>query len=118
VEPESRVFNEHPEWLVRKADGSPINLHADNDRMFGWESYSMCMTTDWYDHIKGVILKLAKEHGLEYIKGDFAAVTGAYTTDKTRSGCHAVHHSLHTDRNESLLEIYRRTWQLFDELHE
>jgi len=54
-----------------------------------WKSYSMYMTTGWYDHIKGVILNLVKEHGLEYIKGDFAVVTGAYTTDKTRSGCHA-----------------------------
>lgn len=117
AESNSKVFREHPEWLVRKADGSPINLHADDDRMFGWESYSMCMTTGWYDHIKGVILNLVKEHGLEYIKGDFAAVTGAYTTDKTRSGCHATSHPMHTDRNESLLELYRRTWQLFDELH-
>lgn len=117
AESSSKVFREHPEWLVRKADGSPINLHADDDRMFGWESYSMCMTTGWYDYIKGVILNLVKEHGLEYIKGDFAAVTGAYTTDKTRSGCHATDHPLHADRNESLLELYRRTWQLFDDLH-
>jgi alpha-galactosidase len=57
-----------------------------------------------------------KEHGLEYIKGDFAVVTGAYTTDKTRSGCHATNHS-HKDRNESMLEMYQRTWQLFDDLH-
>ncbi len=117
AESNSKVFREHPEWLVRGANGSPINLHADDDRMFGWESYSMCMTTGWYDYIKGVILNLVKEHGLEYIKGDFAAVTGAYSTDKTRSGCHATNHPLHTDRNESMLEMYRRTWQLFDDLH-
>lgn len=117
AESNSKVFREHPEWLVRGANGSPINLHADNDMMFGWESYSMCMTTGWYDYIKRVILNLVKEHGLEYIKGDFAAVTGAYSTDKTRSGCHAANHPLHTDRNESMLEMYRRTWQLFDDLH-
>jgi alpha-galactosidase len=75
------------------------------------------MTTGWFDYIKGVILNLAKEHGLEYIKGDFAVVTGAYTTDKTRSGCHATDHPMHNDRNESMLEMYRRTWQLFDDLH-
>lgn len=112
----SDVFNHHPEWLVRKADGSPISLHADNDRMYDWETYSMCMTTGWKDHIKGVILGLVREYGLEYIKGDFAAVTGAYTTDKSRSGCHAKGHS-HRDRNESLLEMYEATWRLFDELH-
>ena len=113
----SKVYKEHPEWLVRDADGSPISLHADHNKMYDWETYSMCMTTGWYDHIKGVILNLVKEHGLEYIKGDFAVVTGAYTSDKTRSGCHAKNHPMHKDRNESMLEMYRRTWELFDDLH-
>ena len=85
---------------MRKADGTPINLHSDGDG----RNYSMCMTTGWYDYIKGIILNLVKEHGLEYIKGDFAAVTGAYTTDKTRSGCHATNHPMHKDRNESMLD--------------
>ncbi len=109
----SNVYKQHPEWLVRKADGTPINLHSDNDG----NNYSMCMTTGWYDYIKGVILNLVKEHGLEYIKGDFAAVTGAYTTDKTRSGCRATDHQMHRDRNESMLMMYQRTWDLFDDLH-
>lgn len=117
AESRSRVFREHPEWLVRKADGSPISLHADYDKMYEWETYSMCMTTGWYDYIKGVILNLVREHGLEYIKGDFAVVTGAYTTDKTRSGCQAKDHPMHKDRNESMLLMYQRTWQLFDDLH-
>ena len=117
AESKSEVFQKHPEWAVRKSDGSPINLHADIDKQYQWESYSMCMTTGWYDYIKGVILNLVKEHGLEYIKGDFAVVTGAYTTDKTRSGCHAENHPMHKDRNESMLEMYRQTWRLFDDLH-
>ena len=117
AESKSNVYKNHPEWLVRKADGSPISLHADFDKMYDWETYSMCMTTGWYDYIKGVILNLVKEHGLQYIKGDFAVVTGAYTSDKTRSGCNAVNHAMHRDRNESLLEMYQRTWQLFDDLH-
>ena len=109
----SNVYKQHPDWLVRKADGSPINLHADGDG----RNYSMCMTTGYYDYIKGIILDLVKEHGLEYIKADFAAVTGAYTTDKTRSGCHATNHPMHTDRNESMLVMYNRTWDFFDDLH-
>jgi alpha-galactosidase len=117
AESKSNVYKNHPEWLVRKADGSPISLHSDSDKMYDWETYSMCMTTGWYDYIKGVILRLVKEYGLEYIKGDFAVVTGAYTSDKTRSGCCATDHPMHRDRNESMLEMYRRTWQLFDDLH-
>ena len=116
VESISKVYRDHPDWLVRKADGSPVSLHMDNDKLYDWETYSMCMTTGWYDYIKGVILKLVKEHGLEYVKGDFAVVTGAYTSDKSRSGCHATNHT-HMDRNESMLDIYRRTWDLFDDLH-
>jgi len=117
AESKSNVYKMHPEWLTRKADGSPINLHLDNDKIYSSETYSMCMTTGWRDHIKGVILDMIKEYGLEYIKGDFAVVTGAYTTDKTRSGCHALNHQMHKDRNESLLEMYQGTWQLFDDLH-
>jgi len=109
----SKVYKQHPEWLVRKANGTPINLHSNGDG----RNYSMCMTTGWYDYIKGIILNLVNEHGLEYIKGDFAAVTGAYTTDKTRSGCHATNHPMHKDRNESMLVMYQRTWDLFDDLH-
>jgi len=117
---ESNVFKQHPEWLVRKADGSPIYLHKDNDgdSETGALTYSMCMTTGWFDYIKGIITGLIEENGLEYLKGDLAVVTGAYTTDKTRSGCAATNHPLHKDRNESLLEMYRRTWRLFDDLHE
>ena len=117
AESKSNVYKSHPEWLVRKTDGSPLSLHADFDKMYDWETYSMCMTTGWYDYIKEVILNLIKEHGLEYIKGDFAVVTGAYTSDKTRSGCSATNHPMHRDRNESMLEMYQRTWQLFDDLH-
>lgn len=117
AESKSNVYKNHQEWLVRKADGSPISLHADFDKMYGWETYSMCMTTGWYDYIKGVILNLVKEYGLEYLKGDFAVVTGAYTSDKTRSGCCATNHPMHKDRNESMLEMYQRSWQLFDDLH-
>ena len=36
-------------------------------------------------------------------------VTGAYTTDKTRSGCHAKDHPMHKDLNESMLVMYQRT---------
>jgi alpha-galactosidase len=85
--------------------------------MYQLESYSMCMTTGWHDYIKDVILKLIKENGLEYIKGDFAVVTGAYTTDKIRSGCQATNHPMHKDRNESMSYQYQRTWQLFNDLH-
>jgi alpha-galactosidase len=106
----SRVFQEHPEWLVRDANNQPLNLHS----AAPWAA--ACMTTGWKDHIKGVILGLVREYGLEYVKLDLSIVTSAYIFDQALSGCYATDHP-HRDRAESRLEIYRRTWQLFDELH-
>lgn len=108
---DSEVFNQHPEWCVTDKNGNPTNVHTNERNMF-----TTCMTSGWKDYIKGVIVKLVKEHGLEYVKLDLAVVTSAYVFDRTKSGCYASNHS-HKDREESMLEIYRNTWELFDELH-
>lgn len=110
---ESKVFKEHPEWFVRDREGNFVNLHS------SWEKdrLSACFTTGWKDYIKEKILYLVKEHGLEYVKLDFAIATSAYRFDADVSGCFAEDHS-HADRQESYLEIYRSAWQMYDELHE
>jgi len=108
---DSKVFNEHPEWFARYRDGNFVNLHST-----GGDRNSACFTTGWKDYIKEKILSLVKEHGLEYVKLDFAIVASAYRFDPEVSGCFAENHS-HKDREESYLEIYRRAWQMYDELH-
>ncbi|MGW8256855.1 MAG: alpha-galactosidase, partial [Thermoguttaceae bacterium] len=112
MDKESNVYRAHPEWSVRDKNGHPIFLHSALDP----NKVTACMTSGWKDHIKGVILKYVNEYGLEYVKLDFAIVTSAYVFDRGRSGCYAKGHP-HKDRPESLLEIYRSTWKLFDELH-
>lgn len=107
----SKVYREHPEWFVMDKDGNPIDLHSRSK-----DKVTACFTTGWKDYIKGKILKLVKEHGLEYVKLDFAITTSAYMFDRSVSGCYAKNHS-HKDREESFLEIYRAAWKLFDELH-
>jgi len=108
---DSKVFKEHPEWFARGRDGNFVNLHeASSDR------YSACFTTEWKDYIKEKVLNLVKEHGLEYVKLDFAIVASAYRFDPDVTGCFAENHP-HKDREESYLEIYRRAWQMYDELH-
>lgn len=62
-------------------------------------------------------MKLALEHGLEYLKLDFAVVTSAYIFDSEKSGCYAKNHDGHADHNESMYVNYESMWQLFDELH-
>lgn len=108
---DSKVFNAHPEWFAKYRDGKFVNLHEDSD-----DRYSACFTTGWKDYIKDKILNLVKEHGLEYVKLDFAIVASAYRFDPDVSGCFAEYHP-HKDREESYLEIYRRAWQMYDELH-
>ena len=112
VSPDSKVFNEHPEWFIQYKDGSLENLHSSDGHL-----KTACFGTGWVDHIKSKILYLVKEHGLEYAKLDFAIVTSAYRYDRTYSGCYATDHPHHSDRPESFLNLYRRAWQLFDELH-
>jgi alpha-galactosidase len=111
--PDSRVFQEHPEWFVQYQDGILVNLHSSGDYL-----RTACFGTGWVDHIKSKILYLVREHGLEYAKLDFAIVTSAYRYDRTYSGCYATDHPFHRDRPESFLNLYRRAWQMYDELHE
>ncbi|MDX9882448.1 MAG: alpha-galactosidase [Prolixibacteraceae bacterium] len=107
----SKVYQEHPEWFIEYKDGETIDLHGrSKDRR------TACFTTGWTDYIKDKILGLVREHGLEYVKLDFAIATSAYIFDRSVSGCYAKDHS-HKDREESFLEIYRAAWKLFDDLH-
>jgi alpha-galactosidase len=109
----SKVYKAHPEWFVLDKNGNHTSLHAANDK----ERFTACFSTGWYDYIKGILLKMAVDYGLEYMKLDFAVVTSAYTFDHTESGCYATNHPGHKDHNESLYTNFERLWQLFDELH-
>jgi alpha-galactosidase len=111
--PDSKVYKAHPDWFVIDKNGKPTSLHAPDDK----EKFTACFGTGWYDYIKGILLKLSVDYGLEYFKLDFAVVTSAYTYDHTQSGCYSTNHPGHKDHNESLYTNYERLWQLFDELH-
>ena len=111
---DSKVFKAHPEWFVRDKRGNFANLHIDNA---GSEIRSACYSTGWKDYIKEVLLKLAVDYGLEYLKLDFAVVSSAYVFDIENSGCYSAEHSGHKDHNESMYVNFERVWELFDELH-
>lgn len=111
--PGSKVYHEHPEWFVRDKDGEFSNLHIENDSGIR----SACFSTGWKDYIRNILLDLINEHGLEYVKLDFAVVSSAYVFDNVRSGCYAGDHTGHQDHAESLLMNYQKVWELFDELH-
>lgn len=110
---DSKVYSEHPEWFVRDKIGNFANIHAEFDNGVR----SACYSTGWKDYIRDILLNLALEHGLEYLKLDFAVVTSAYIFDNEKSGCYATDHPGHKDHPESLYANYERMWELFDELH-
>lgn len=110
----SNVFKQHPEWFARDKNGNFANLHIDNAND---EIRSACYSTGWKDYIKGVLLKLAVDYGLEYLKLDFAVVSSAYVFDKDNSGCYSTEHAHHKDHSESFYANYESMWKLFDELH-
>ncbi len=111
---QSPLLKEHPEWFIRNEQGEIVQRHVNGETS---QSYvTACLTTGYYDHIKGVILGLVRELGLEYVKLDLGIAVGAYVSDPNQSGCFAKDHP-HRDRQESYLEIYRRCFDLFDDIH-
>jgi alpha-galactosidase len=111
---DSKVFKQHPEWFARDKNGNFANLHIDNATD---EIRSACYSTGWKDYIKEVLLKLAVDYGLEYLKLDFAVVSSAYVFNTENSGCYSIEHTGHKDQRESMYTNYERMWEMFDELH-
>ncbi|MDR6562291.1 MULTISPECIES: alpha-galactosidase [unclassified Arcicella] len=109
--PDSKVYKEHPEWFVLDQNLNPANLHEDDLKM-----RTACFSTDWYNYIKNVLMKLSLEYGLEYLKLDFTVVTSPYRFGKENTGCYAKNHQ-HKDQHESFYMNYENVWRLFDELH-
>lgn len=110
--PDSKVYQQHPDWFVKDKNGKPISLVIDNP-----DKYTACFGTGWDEYIKDVLKRLVKENGLEYLKLDFSVVTSPYRFDHTESGCYATNHPGHKDHSESLYTNYEPMWKLFDDLH-
>lgn len=109
---DSKVYLEHPDWFVRDSSGHTTSLIIE-----GYDKFTACFGTGWYDYIKRILNKLTLEYGLEYMKLDFSVVTSPYRYDHTASGCYATGHPGHKDQHESLYSNYESMWKLFDELH-
>ncbi|MFH0758599.1 MAG: alpha-galactosidase [Bacteroidota bacterium] len=110
---DAAVFKKHPEWFVENANHEPGNLHAEGDADF----HTSCFGTRWVEYIRDVITGMCGEYGLAYTKLDFAIAASAYVNDPAISGCYAPDHPFHRDQQESLLVIYERLLELFDQLH-
>ncbi len=110
---DAAVFREHPEWFVENVKHEPGNLHSEGDADF----HTSCFGTHWVEYIRDVITGMCREFGLAYTKLDFAIAASAYVNDPAISGCYATDHPFHRDQPESLLVIYERLLDMFDQLH-
>jgi alpha-galactosidase len=112
ADPASSVYRAHPEWFAVNADGRHYAMQGDEN-----EYMTACFSTGWRDYIKGVLLRLTEEYGLEYLKLDFAVVSSPYQYDTRKAGCYANNHPGHRDHAESLSVNFDVMWQVFDEIH-
>ena len=111
--PESRVYQEHPEWFMKNRAGEHFSLVTPaNDK------YTACFSTGWAEYIQQVLERLVDEYGFEYLKLDLSMVASPYRYTKEEAGCYAEDHPGHRDREESMWENYARMWEVFDKLHE
>ncbi len=114
VSRQSPLLKEHPEWFIRNEQGEIVQRHVNGETSQPY--VTACLTTGYYDHIKDVILGLVRDLGLDYVKLDLGIAVGAYVSDPNQSGCFATDHP-HRDRQESYSDIYRRCFDLIDEIH-
>jgi alpha-galactosidase len=110
----AKVYKEHPEWFVKNKNNKLGNLHFEAESS---DFYSSCLGTEWVNYIKKRIVSLSKDYGLAYAKLDFSVVVSAYISDPKISGCYATNHPYHKDHQESLIVLYDRLLQLFDDIH-
>lgn len=113
LERNSRIAGEHPGWIVQDSSGNMTNLHTPDKNQLTAD-----ITTGWRNYIISIISKYVKDNDLRYVKLDLAIVTSAYIFDRSVSGSYAKGRQSYEDRQESLLEIYRSAWSIFDELHQ
>ncbi len=112
ADPKSAIYKAHPEWFAVNAEGRHYAMQGDEN-----EYLTACFSTGWRDYIKGVLLRLIGEYGLEYLKLDFAVVSSPYQYDTRKAGCYATGHPGHRDHAESLSVNFDVMWQVFDEIH-
>lgn len=113
ADPASAVFKAHPEWFAQDPQGQPYSMMYDADT----NKKSACFSTGWREHILDKLLSLTAEHGLEYLKLDFAIVSSPYRYDTARTGCYAKDHPRHRDHAESLSVSFDAMWHVFDQFH-
>ena len=104
----STVVRDHPEWIIRGADGGEKTawFPSPNDRV-------MCLASPYRDWAAKRINDLIKRHNLRYVKIDLTTVFNAYGE---APGCYAQGH-YHGTWAESLGGIYEGIQYVTDQIY-
>ena len=105
VHPKSRLFKEHPEWILRKRNGRPVNAG------YGWGKLftSLDLTVPAaLKYAAAVVRTASQEWGFPYLKLDFlytAALPGVYS-DETRTRAQVMRSGMETIREAVGPEVF------------
>lgn len=97
VNPRSRLFHDHPDWILRKKSGLPVNAG------FGWNAINTALdlsNPDALAYTCEVIRRAAAEWGFAYLKLDFiyaTALRGRYH-DPTLTRAQVLRHAMESIR--------------------
>lgn len=109
VSPESQVFQEHPEWVMKDEDGNErvSDFPNDGDRF-------MCLDSPYGDWVARRLLMLIDKFHPQYIKMDLMTVFDPY--GRWRAGCWAKGHQ-HENREQSLQGIIHGLGRLTEQIY-
>jgi alpha-galactosidase len=93
VQVDSAVLTQHPEWVVKRKDGSDYNLTDTNSKL-------MCLGSEYTSYMAYLIDHLVKELNIDYIR-----LTGKFFPDEASGGCYSKEH-LHLSTGESWKYFY------------
>lgn len=105
VDRSSSLFRDHPDWILRKATGSPVNAG------FGWNALTTALDLTQpaaSDYVREVISTAVGDWQYPYLKLDFlyaAALKGKYY-DPTKTRAQVLRAGLETIRTAAGQQIY------------
>lgn len=104
AEPESIILNQHPQWVVKKKNGSDYEISDSKAKL-------MCLASEYALYMAYEIDAIVKELNLDYVK-----LTGNMLPLDDDGGCFAKDH-LHNINEESLWNIYNALFDIIKYLH-
>lgn len=105
VHPRSKLLKDHPDWILRKADGRPTSSG------FNWNAITTALDLthpEALDYVRRVIKTATREWGFDYLKLDFlyAGALGGKHKDPTRTRAQVIRSAMEAIREAAGKEVF------------